>query len=141
MMLESKEKLKLMKPCLLFPHTGNITDRNFETRLGVLENALENGLGALENTFKNGLGALENALKNIADDLLQVKTALQIARAESEYSDITCSRLSSNSLSVIYSCCNRLDLVEHTLEKQCHWLHLLTGFSNALCRPCRYEKY
>jgi len=84
-----------MTPCLLFHQTGNITDQNLETRLGVLENALENGLGALENTFKNGLGALENALKNIADDLLQVKTALQNARAESEYSDITCSRLTS----------------------------------------------
>lgn len=133
--------LKLMTPCLLFPQTDNITDQNLETRLGVLENALENGLGVLENTFKNGLGALENALKNIADDLLQVKTALQNARAESEYTDITCSRLTANSLSVIYGCCNRLDLIEHTLEKQCHRLHLLTGFSNALCRPCRYEKY
>jgi hypothetical protein len=130
-----------MTPCLLFPQTGNITDQNLETRLGVLENALENGLGALENTFKNGVGALENVLKNIADDLLQVKTALQNARAESEYSDITCSRLTSISLTVIYGCCNRIDLVEDTLEKECHRLHLLTGFSNVLCRPCRYEKY
>ncbi|CAM6030694.1 unnamed protein product [Sphagnum balticum] len=82
----SVSQIRDLLPLRLDSWTKNnysITDQNLETRLGVLENALENGLGALENTFKNGLGALENALKNIADDLLQVKTALQNARAES----------------------------------------------------------